>query len=67
VPAWYVAPLEMNEGTPWAQGYNKSTRLQCRKRPKYRPLPLTFRPHLDTEHGQEVLVRNVVRNCVNVR
>jgi hypothetical protein len=39
VPAWYVAPLEMNEGTPWGQGYNKSTRLQCRKRPKYRPLP----------------------------
>jgi hypothetical protein len=24
----------MNEETPWGQGYNKSTRLQCRKRPK---------------------------------
>jgi hypothetical protein len=26
-------PLEMNEGTPWGQGYNKSTWLQCRISP----------------------------------
>jgi hypothetical protein len=23
VPVWYVAPLEMNEGTHWGQGYNQ--------------------------------------------
>jgi hypothetical protein len=33
VPVWYVAPLEMNEGTHWGQGYNRSIRLQCRRRP----------------------------------
>jgi hypothetical protein len=33
VPVWYVAPLEMNEGTHWGQGYNRSLRLQCRRRP----------------------------------
>jgi hypothetical protein len=33
VPVWYVAPLEMKEGTHWDQGYNRSVRLQCRRRP----------------------------------
>jgi hypothetical protein len=33
VPVWYVAPLEMKEGTHWGQGYNRSIRLQCRRRP----------------------------------
>jgi hypothetical protein len=33
VPVWCVAPLEMNEGTAWGQGYNKSTWLQCRISP----------------------------------
>jgi hypothetical protein len=33
VPVWYVAPLEMNEATRWGQGYNRSIRLQCRRRP----------------------------------
>jgi hypothetical protein len=23
---WYVAPLEMNEGTHWGQGYNQPTK-----------------------------------------
>jgi hypothetical protein len=23
VPVWYEAPLEMNEGTPSGQGYNR--------------------------------------------
>jgi hypothetical protein len=26
VPVWYVAPLEMNEGTHWGQGYNQPTK-----------------------------------------
>jgi hypothetical protein len=29
---WNVAPLEMNEGTHWGQGYNRFIRLQCRRR-----------------------------------
>jgi hypothetical protein len=63
VPAWYVAPLEMNEGTPWGQGYNKSTRLQCRKRPKYRLLPLPF----TLWHGRGMASVNQTRpHCVNL-
>jgi hypothetical protein len=33
-----MAPLEMNEGTHWGQGYNRYIRLQCRRRPNKRPL-----------------------------
>ena len=30
---WYVAPLEMNEGTHWGQGYNRPTGCSAEKAP----------------------------------
>jgi hypothetical protein len=43
VPAWYVVPLEMNEGTHWGQGYNQPTKgCTAEERPNKRPLTLTF-------------------------
>jgi hypothetical protein len=43
VPVWYVAPLEMNEGTHWGQGYNQSTKgCSAEERPNKRPLTLTL-------------------------
>jgi hypothetical protein len=39
VPVWYVAPLEMNEGTHWGQGYNQPTKgCSAEERPNKRPL-----------------------------
>jgi hypothetical protein len=36
---WYVAPLEMNEGTHWGQGYNRLTNsCSAADRPNKRPL-----------------------------
>jgi hypothetical protein len=32
VPVWYVAPLEMNEGTHWGQGYNQSIKAAVPKK-----------------------------------
>jgi hypothetical protein len=38
---WYVAPLEMNEGTHWGQGYNQPpTGCSAEERPNKRPLTL---------------------------
>jgi hypothetical protein len=43
VLVWYVAPLEMNEGTHWGQGYNKPpTGCSAEERPNKRPLTLTL-------------------------
>jgi hypothetical protein len=43
VPVWYVAPLEMNVGTHWGQGYNQpTTGCSAEERPNKRPLTLTF-------------------------
>jgi hypothetical protein len=40
---WYVAPVEMNEGTYWGQGYNQPTKgFSAEERPNKRPLTLTF-------------------------
>jgi hypothetical protein len=43
VPVWYVAPLDMNEGTNWGQAYNRSIKAAVPKKgPIKRPLTLTF-------------------------
>jgi hypothetical protein len=43
VPVWYEAPLEMNEGTDWGQGYNRLTNsCSAADRPNKRPLTFNF-------------------------
>jgi hypothetical protein len=50
VPVWYVAPLEMTEGTHWGQGYNQPTKgCSAEERPKKRPLTLTLHKSSPTE------------------
>jgi hypothetical protein len=45
VPVWYVAPLEMNDGTHLGQGYNQPTKgCSAEERPNKRPL--TFKGRL---------------------
>jgi hypothetical protein len=40
---WYVAPLEMNEGTHWGQGYNEPTKgCSVEERPNKRPLTFWY-------------------------
>jgi hypothetical protein len=43
VPVWYVAPLEMNEGTHWGQGYNRLTVAVPKKGPIKRHLTFSLR------------------------
>jgi hypothetical protein len=44
VPVWYVAPLEMNEGTNWGQGYNRSIKAAVPKKgPIKRPLAFIYK------------------------
>jgi hypothetical protein len=39
MPVWYLAPLEMNEGTRRDQGYNRPTKgCSAEERPSKRPL-----------------------------
>jgi hypothetical protein len=41
-----VAPLEMNEGTHWGQGYNQPTKgCSAEERPKKRPLTFFYQSH----------------------
>jgi hypothetical protein len=55
VPVRYVAPLEMNEGTHWGQGYNRLTN-SCSASDRPNKRPLTF----NIQKQENVYINSVV-------